>query len=93
MKEKQLEDEMTSACKAKRDAEAAAHLKKEQEMEALRLSLRPKPDAENWTLNMPVEILNGSKFGGSAPLKWAYMQKDAPKKWAFSGRFPKNEQL
>ena len=80
MKEKQLDDEMTSACATKRAAEAAAHLEKEKEMEALRLSLRPKPDAENWTMNMPAEILNGSKFGGSAPLKWAYMQKEAPKK-------------
>ena len=75
MKEKAMDSEMTAACAAKRAQEAKAKEEKAAEMRALDAAMRPKVDAEAWVANMPAQILNGEKFGGSAPLKWAYAQQ------------------
>jgi len=72
---KETEDSYAAACAAKRAAEAKAKAEKVAEAEKLRLATRPSPDSENWTMNMPTDILSGKKFGGAAPLKFAYAQQ------------------
>ena len=74
-KDAEIEDSYTRACNEKRALEAKAKAEKAAEAEALRAALRPKPDDENWTANMPADILSGKKFGGAAPLKFAYAQQ------------------
>lgn len=78
-KSKETEDSYAAACTAKRAAEAKAKADRAAQQEALRASLRPTPADEDWTRNMPTDILTGKKFGGAAPLKFAYAQQGAKK--------------
>merc|ERR1719223_60470 len=78
-KAREVEDSYATACAARRAAESKAKADRAAEQEALRKALRPKPDDENWTVNMPADILSGKKFGGAAPLKFAYAQQGVKK--------------
>merc|ERR1712227_165554 len=61
-KAKEVEDSYAVACAAKRAAEAKAKADRAAAQEALRASMRPTLADEDWTRNMPADILSGKKF-------------------------------
>ena len=88
MAEAKIAAEKKSECNKKAAAKAKLAREQAEDLEMngpaqLPLSKKVPMDME-WTSSMPADILDGSRFSGSAPLKWANWEIDVFKRYIYN---------